>query len=159
MAIIALEGVHFHARHGFYEEERITGNHFVLDIYIEADADEAAAQDELYEEYDTARREEKHPLSVNYGTVYELCKIEMRKPTKLLETIAQRIADRLHEQFSNIRGVKIKVKKLHPPLGGIVECAWVEIATGTFKIPTLRTLKRLKALIENWKDLKNLEKL
>ena len=50
MAIIALEGVRFFARHGYYEEEQVLGNTFVLDVIVNADIELAAATDELYEE-------------------------------------------------------------------------------------------------------------
>ena len=37
MARISLENVRFRANHGLYEEERILGNDFILDIFINTD--------------------------------------------------------------------------------------------------------------------------
>ena len=118
MAIIALEGMHFFAHHGFYEEEQIVGNNFVLDVYMDTETSRAAVADDLYS-------------TINYETVYFICKSEMKKPTKLLETIAQRISNRLNSQFETLSGVKIRVRKLAPPLGGKVDSTYVEVASGT----------------------------
>jgi 7,8-dihydroneopterin aldolase/epimerase/oxygenase len=113
MGLIALEGMSFHAYHGFYEEEQIMGNDYVLDVYITANTPMASVTDDLYQ-------------TVNYETVYEICKIVMRQRTKLLETIADRIVLGIKHQFSNIQEVKVRVRKLNPPLGGQVNCSMVE---------------------------------
>jgi len=143
MAIIALEGMHFRAPHGFYPEENVTGNDFMLDVYVEADTTLAAKTDKLYEEPEEDAEEDAPPLSVNYETIYLLCESEMRKPvSKLLENVVQRIVLRLHRQFtfeqdeeqiSLIRGVRVRLRKLNPPLGGKVDAAFVEMSTGSFR--------------------------
>lgn len=136
MAIISLEGMHFYAYHGFYEEEQIVGTHYLLDVYVDTDISKAAMADELYEPVEEDSEEDEDPLSVNYETVYLLCKKEMQHKSKLLETVAQRIADRIDGYFDNIRGVKVRLKKLAPPLPGKVACAFVEIHTGVFQLPS-----------------------
>ncbi len=130
MAIIALEGMYFRALHGFYPEENIVGNDFIVDVYVEADIRMAAMSDELYEPVEEDSEEDEDPLSVNYETIYLLCESEMRKTSKLLETVAQGIATRIHSHFSNVLGLRVRVRKLHPPLRGPVHSAYVEIATG-----------------------------
>lgn len=119
MAIIALEGIHFYGYHGFYEEERITGNHYVIDVYVDSDTDKAAEDDNLY-------------ATVNYETVYLICQMEMRKPSKLLETLAQNIMGHLNGHFETLLGIKVRITKLHPPLGGRVDSAYVELSSGNF---------------------------
>lgn len=52
----------------------------------------------------------------------------MRKNAKLLETVANKIALDLRHQFKAIREMKVRVKKLHPPLGGSVDAAFVEVS-------------------------------
>jgi 7,8-dihydroneopterin aldolase/epimerase/oxygenase len=113
MGLIALEGMRFRAYHGYYEEERVVGNDFVLDVYIETNFSMAAATDELHQ-------------TINYETVYEICKFVMREPVKLLETIAERVIQGLKHQFQNIQTVKVRVKKMNPPLGGKVDCSFIE---------------------------------
>ena len=118
MAIIALEGMHFYAFHGFYEEEQIIGNNFILDVHVDTATLRAAMSDDLYQ-------------TVNYETIYLICQAEMKKPTQLLEALAQRIADRLEEYFETLSGVRVRVRKLGPPLGGVVDSAYVEVGTGS----------------------------
>lgn len=113
MGLIALEGMKFHAYHGFYEEERIVGNDFVLDVYIETNFSMASMTDDLYQ-------------TINYETVYEICKIVMREPVKLLETIVERIIIGLKHQFASIQAVRIRIRKLNPPVGGVTEASVIE---------------------------------
>jgi len=142
MAIIALEGMRFFAYHGFYEEEQIIGNDFILDVYVNADTELAAYADELYadpailKEEDPTEGKEK-PATVNYETIFLICQAEMRKPAKLLETLVERIAEHIMEYFDNAEGVIVRLKKLHPPLGGRVGCAWVLTSSGDIEIPSL----------------------
>lgn len=118
MAIIKLEDMHFFANHGFYEEETILGNEFVVNVQIDAQIAIAAMTDDLFK-------------SVNYETVFFLCKSEMKKTAKLLETVAQRIVDRIEEQFDGVKGVQVEVIKLNPPLDGLVRKASVTISSGS----------------------------
>jgi 7,8-dihydroneopterin aldolase/epimerase/oxygenase len=113
MGLIALEGMRFHAYHGFYAEEQTMGNDYIIDVYITANTGLAAATDDLYQ-------------TINYETVYDICKIVMREKTKLLETIVERIIVGLKHQFSNIQQVKVRIRKVTPPLGGQVDFAVVE---------------------------------
>lgn len=114
MGLIALEGMRFHAFHGFYEEERIVGNDFVLDVYIEANFSMAASSDDLFQ-------------TINYETVHEICKVVMREPVKLLETIADRIIVGIRHQFSAVQTVKVRIRKLNPPVNGKVDCSFIEV--------------------------------
>lgn len=122
MAIISLEGIRFFGHHGFYPEEETLGREFVLDVRVFADIEAAAEEDELFN-------------SVNYETLYHICQAEFREPAKLLETVAQRILDRINRQFDNVEGAKVKVRKMNPPLAGPVDEASVEVFSGLFDLP------------------------
>ena len=124
MGLIALEGMRFHAYHGFYKEEQIMGNDYVLDVYITADTGMAALTGDLYQ-------------AINYETVYEICKIAMRKKAKLLETITERIAKGIKFQFEKIQDVKVRLKKVNPPMGGHVDFAVVD-SDGTIALEGMR---------------------
>lgn len=126
MATIALEGVQFFARHGYYEEEQILGNNFILDVVVNADIGLAVASDELYEDLEEEEIEEDEPAAttVNYELLYFICQLEMKTPSKLLEAVVGRIAYRI-EEFDNVTGYLVRLRKLHPPLGGQVGSAWV----------------------------------
>ncbi len=127
MATIALEGMHFFAHHGYYEEEQILGNDFILDVYVNVDTSMVTLADDLYFAKEEGR---EIPITVNYETVYLICQAEMRKPTKMLEAIVGRLAERIAEYFDNVRGVMVRLKKLNPPLGGRVDSAWVMTSMG-----------------------------
>ena len=113
MGLVAIEGMAFYAYHGFYEEERVLGNDFVVDVYIRTHFSGAAEADEL-------------GGTINYQTIYEICKIAMRMPVKLLETLSETIATALKFQFTEMQYLKVRVRKLHPPVGGSVASSFVE---------------------------------
>ncbi len=114
MAQIALEGMRFHGFHGVYPAEQLIGAEYILDVFIQTDISPAAKTDEL-------------ALTINYESVYQICRLEMEENRhNLIETIIKNIAERLKNQFAGMMSLKIKVKKLNPPLGGRVECASIE---------------------------------
>ena len=114
MALIALEGMRFYAYHGFYEEERVIGNDYVVDVYVDTVFTKAAMDDDLYQ-------------TINYETIYLICEAAMRKNSKLLEAVANHIELGIKHQFKFIKALKVRVKKLNPPLGGRVDVAYVEV--------------------------------
>lgn len=143
MAVISLEDVHFYAYHGFYEEEQTLGTEYIIDISVDVIIDDAADEDDLFQ-------------TVNYETLFLLCQAEMRNPSQLIETVAQRIVKRVEDLFSDkVRGVKLKLRKLNPPLGGRVGAAGIEITTGIFDLPSLRTLKVLRRMSASLSELKS----
>ena len=117
MARISLENMRFHAHHGLYEEERLIGNNFILDVWIETNTQLAT----VIMEHDM----EKVINTVNYELVYDICRIEMAKPQKLLETVIEEIIYRLKQHFPNMLTIQMKLRKLNPPLGGLIEFAAV----------------------------------
>jgi dihydroneopterin aldolase len=114
MSLIALEGMRFYARHGYYDEEQVLGGEYVVDVTVETVFSRAAVEDDLGQ-------------TINYETIYLICEAAMRKKSKLLETVAERIGLGIRHQFKNIKELKVRVKKLNPPLGGRVESAWVQV--------------------------------
>lgn len=114
MAKIALEGMRFHAYHGFYNEERKIGGYYSVDVYIETGLPRGVFQDDL-------------SGTVNYETVHFICKAAMKKPTKLIETVAARIIVGIKKAFDRLDSVNVRIRKENPPLGGEVGCAMVEL--------------------------------
>lgn len=119
MAVIGLEGMIFNGPHGFYPEEEILGNDFSIDIYISVNTSRAAMMDDL-------------GATVNYETVYLMVQAEMRKSAQLIETLADRIINRITEFYDKISGIKLIIRKLNPPLSGPVSAAYIEATTGSF---------------------------
>ncbi|MBN1252715.1 MAG: dihydroneopterin aldolase [Bacteroidales bacterium] len=108
MSIIEIEGMEFYAYHGHYEEERIIGNRFLLDLRIEADCEKPAISDNIKD-------------AVNYQTAYKVIREQMNKKSHLLENIAKRILDALYENLEGIKKAQIKVQKMNPPMGGQIK--------------------------------------
>ncbi|MEQ8705246.1 MAG: dihydroneopterin aldolase [Phaeodactylibacter sp.] len=144
MATIALEGVQFFARHGYYEEEQVLGNMFVLDVIVNAEIGLAAEMDDLYAEIEEEEIEEDEPAAttVNYELLYFICQREMKTPVRLLETVVERIANRI-EEFDNVTGYLVRLRKLSPPLGGRVGSAWVMTNSGDMDLSYLELIEKL----------------
>ena len=111
---VALEGLEFHAFHGVYPHERNSGNWFEVDIAVETDFSLAAATDELVG-------------TVNYETLFKIVKDEMEQPSKLLETVAEKVAVDVLENFPNVISVQFTISKLNPPIGGKCKKATVSL--------------------------------
>lgn len=118
MTTIALEGMQFFANHGYYEEEQATNTYFVVDVYVQIG-------DKNMKEVVTVA--DDLTGTVNYEMIYEICKIEMKKTTRLIETLAQHIYDRLKKQFPLASKIEVRVSKKNPPLAGVVDRAFVHI--------------------------------
>ncbi|EJF52294.1 dihydroneopterin aldolase [Saprospira grandis DSM 2844] len=114
MGRIGIEGMEFYAYHGFYEEERKMGGRYRLDVYVETATGKVGKTDELGD-------------TVNYETIYRAAKVEMAKPSKMIEHLAQRIMDRLRSILSKAADIELRLSKLDPPLGGPVSRTFVEL--------------------------------
>ena len=114
MGLIALEGMQFYAYHGVYKEEQLVGNEFTVDVYLQTAFDAASTSDDLAD-------------TINYETVYLICKKVMEVNTQLLETLAQRIIAGLKHQFNSIQQVQVKIRKANPFPGSRVQGASVEL--------------------------------
>lgn len=114
MDIIKLSNIVFYAHHGYYEAERELGQRFELDIEVECDLTEASKSDEL-------------DKTIDYRKVYSLAKDAFENyKFKLLETVAERIAEQILNSF-NIEAVLIRVRKPHVPLKGFLDHIEIEI--------------------------------
>lgn len=114
MSKITLENMSFHAYHGCLEHEKTLGNTFIITLTMELDTNNAKLTDELND-------------TLNYQLVYDVISAEMNIPSKLIEHISHRIADKLMFEFSQISQLTLKLSKLNPPLGGKVDAVSIEI--------------------------------
>jgi len=111
---VAIEGAEFFAFHGFYEEEQKTGNTFIIhaEVVLKSfDSDDDNIHD-----------------TVNYETLYTICKDEMANTQKLLETVVFNIISRFKNDLENVTSGKVKMEKLGPQLGGKVGKAVVQMS-------------------------------
>lgn len=102
MLTINLHNLLFHAHHGLYEEEKLLGNSFEVNISIKhlPITEKIISLDQ----------------TINYVAVYELVKERMKIPTPLLETLAQETCEGILERFSLAEEVFFSIKKLNPPI-------------------------------------------
>lgn len=106
MAWVALEGMRFHAFHGVYEAEQVLGGAYIVDVYVSTGIASASEKDSLAD------------TNVNYETVFQICLVEMATPRKLLETVVASITAKMKRQFPVMKSIRVRVKKLNPPIFG-----------------------------------------
>lgn len=111
---VALEGLAFHAYHGVYSHEQQTGNNFEVDIAVETDFSIGAERDDLRG-------------TVDYEVLYRIVKDEMEKPSRLIETVAEKIVNDVLQQLPAVIKVELTIAKLTPPIGGKCRRALVKI--------------------------------
>jgi dihydroneopterin aldolase len=114
MITVALQGIKFFAYHGFYPEEQILGNHFILDVSVVFPQQHHFSSDEINR-------------TVNYEELFQMVAAEMKTPRKLLETVVQSIVDQAKTAYPFAETIQASIKKLNPPLPGIVACSFIEI--------------------------------
>lgn len=111
---VALEGLTFHAYHGVYAYERDTGNNFEVDIAVETDFSLGAMRDDING-------------TVDYEILYRIVKEEMEKPSRLIETVAEKIVNNVLRELPAVIKVELTIAKLNPPIGGNCRRASVNI--------------------------------
>ena len=111
---IGLEGMEFYAYHGVYEEERKIGGKYIVDVLVYTNAKEAELHDDLNG-------------TVNYEQIYKVVEQNMQQPVKLIERLARKIMDDIRLFVVKEDTIRIKIRKLNPPLGAKVEASVVEM--------------------------------
>mgnify|MGYP002884017113 CR=1 FL=1 len=90
------------------QEEAKIGSNYELDVSLEVDFSEAANSDNLAE-------------TVDYVVVNKIVEEEMSIRSKLLESVALRIINRLTHSYPEILTIEVSVAKLSPPINGNVD--------------------------------------
>lgn len=111
---ITLDKMRFYAFHGVMEQERTVGNWFEVSVRLRYPFEQAMADDCL-------------PHTLNYAEAYDVVKSEMATPSRLLEHVAGRIKSALCTAFPAVEGGYIAIRKMKPPMPGIMEAAGVEV--------------------------------
>ena len=111
---VILAGVQFRGHHGDSKEEQTVGGRFEVDVEIAADTGRAEHTDALAD-------------TVDYYTVHKrIMEIGQTGRRRMLESLAGDIARMVLTEFQATT-VTVKVRKLLPPLEGIVAWSGVEI--------------------------------
>lgn len=108
MGKIILEGVKIYSNHGCLDEEALIGSDYIVDLEIHADLQKSTQTDNLKD-------------TVDYVHLNSIIKEEVSERSKLLETVAERVLDRIGKEIPKINFAQIKLSKINPPIGGNVE--------------------------------------
>ncbi len=108
LRIIEIKGIQCYAFHGCMPEEKKTGGKYLVDVSIHYNYELAADADEL-------------SRTVDYCKIYDIVLKEMAIPTKLIETVAKKIALHCKTVYPLSEKILVKVTKLSPPINGLVE--------------------------------------
>lgn len=102
LLIISLNNVRFRAYHGLFPEERQKGNDFVVNMqvsYVPKSGTIESLED-----------------TIDYATLFDIINTVMQSPVDLLETLVQKIAQSVHQQFPQVKQINVSVEKLNPPI-------------------------------------------
>ncbi|RYG17218.1 MAG: dihydroneopterin aldolase [Chitinophagaceae bacterium] len=110
---VALKDVKCFALHGYYPEEQIIGNHFVIDL--ETEFIPQGFDDELSQ-------------TVNYEDLNTIIREEMKNTQKLLETVSNNIISKVIGLYPFVETVNVSIKKLNPPMPGQIGHSFVKLS-------------------------------
>ena len=106
--IIEINGIKLYAYHGCLKEEAIIGGNYIVDVFIKTDFTKASKSDDLDQ-------------TIDYVLVNNIVKEEMAIRSKLIEHVGQRIYDKMLTKFDDIISLRVKIRKLSPPINGDVD--------------------------------------
>ncbi len=112
MGSIRLKNIKVFAYHGCLDEEGKIGSDYRVDLNVKGDLSLSAKTDDLKD-------------TIDYVHLNRIVKEEMMIRSKLLETVAERILNRILEELLIVQKVTVDVSKINPPIGGNVEMVTV----------------------------------
>lgn len=115
MDTIRIHDLRFFGRHGALPEENSLGQIYQVSLSFELDTRAAAATDDL-------------SRTIDYRQAIDIVReIITGPPLKLIETLADRIADSLLTECELAQAVTVQLTKPHPPVGIDLPGVTVEI--------------------------------
>lgn len=109
---VALKDVKCFALHGYYPEEQLIGNHFIVDLVTEFCP--KGFNDELNQ-------------TVNYEDLNTIILSEMKNTQKLLETVLNHIISKVLNLYPFVETINVSIKKLNPPMPGQIGHSFVKL--------------------------------
>ncbi|RNL52376.1 dihydroneopterin aldolase [Pedobacter jejuensis] len=110
---VALKDVKCFALHGYYPEEQLIGNHFIIDLITEFSPH--GFDDELAQ-------------TVNYEDLNKIIREEMKNTQKLLETVLNNMITKVIELYPFVQTINVSIKKLNPPMPGQIGHSFVQLS-------------------------------
>ena len=117
MLFIHLREVRLFCYHGVFEEEKILGGEFEVDLSVGFEA----------KTFPVTNLDQ----TIDYTQLYQLVKDRMATPTPLLETLATEIALEIQQRYSEVAKIFVSIKKLYPPVNNFegsmgVSFVWIK---------------------------------
>jgi 7,8-dihydroneopterin aldolase/epimerase/oxygenase len=110
---IHVNNIRLYAYHGCLPEEALIGSDYRVDVRVKADLRLSMQSDDLAD-------------TVDYVSLTAIVKQEMQQRSKLLEHVANRIAQRIMTEHQQVTHCWLRVAKLTPPIEADVEDVAVE---------------------------------
>ncbi|MBT4976836.1 MAG: dihydroneopterin aldolase [Gemmatimonadetes bacterium] len=112
--VLRLRNMRFFAYHGLFPEENALGQHYEVDLELCGDFGRACHDDNI-------------DAAINYPEAYALvAEIVNGEPCKLVEALAERIAQNVGQRFAPIDLV-VRVRKPNPPVAAHFDGIEIEI--------------------------------
>ena len=108
MSTICLNNIEVYAYHGVFEVEQKVGQWYIVNLEIDVDFSEAALNDNLNG-------------TIDYSMLNHIIREEMAIKSKLIEHVANRIANKILDTFPDIESGTLSVAKQNPPVRGEME--------------------------------------
>ena len=103
---IHLVDIILHGYHGLFEEEKLVGNTFKINVTVVYTPSTFPITN--------------LPDTIDYGAVFQILKGHMQLATPLLETLAANFCLSVFEKFSTAQEISIHIQKMVPPIAGMV---------------------------------------
>ena len=115
MVEIYLKNVRCYCFHGCLKEESIIGSEYLVNLWAKGALGKASFTDKIDD-------------AIDYVFLNKIIVDEMSIPSKLLETVAERILNRALNEDNRIQKITVSVSKICPPINGDVESVAVKLS-------------------------------
>lgn len=116
MDTIYIKDLEFIGKHGLFKEENLLGQKFIISLKLKTDMRKAAKTDDIN-------------LTTHYGLVAkDVEEIFYSKVYKLIETLAEDIAEKVLLNYKFVTSVDVEIKKPWAPIGIIVDYVSINIS-------------------------------
>lgn len=112
---IIIKGLNIFAYHGVNPEEKENGQHFLFDIEMTTDTSKSAITDDIND-------------TVSYSDIIKKVTLLVKScKYNLIETLANKIANMILENYSQIYSVEVTVKKPEAPMKATFDYSAINI--------------------------------
>ena len=115
MDTLTIQGLQFHAKHGLYDQEKIHGNDFEVDLVIDMDLRNAGRSDKIVHTFDYQEAENQIIEIMNGPSI------------NLIEKLCLSIGESIFSKSADIDRLTVRVRKMNPPISTPTQFTQVEM--------------------------------